>query len=108
MAAALWKTNWYFSFSRERLNRENFDAIKVNSVDGFQGQEKEVGILKTTFGKHFYFQVIILSTVRSNPQRNIGFLNEKRRLNVAVSNFKQILINRYHHLFSPIILNLYL
>ena len=75
-------------FSRECLNRDNFDAIKVNSVDGFQGQEKEVGILKTTFGKHFIFQVIILSTVRSNPQRNIGFLNEKRRLNVAVRYFK--------------------
>jgi hypothetical protein len=44
--------------------------VDVRSVDGFQGSERDV---------------IILSAVRSNPQRSIGFLTDPRRLNVAVT-----------------------
>ena len=90
---------------REQLNAISFNCVKVNSVDGFQGQEKEVNqslpnqylwvilIVKDRRqrGKSLLrnwllsTQVIILSTVRSNKEKDIGFLKEKRRLNVAVS-----------------------
>lgn len=51
-----------------------FDAIEISTVDGFQGREKEV---------------IILSLVRSNEIREIGFLSEPRRLNVAMTRPKR-------------------
>ncbi|MFZ1750036.1 MAG: AAA domain-containing protein, partial [Saprospiraceae bacterium] len=44
--------------------------IDINSIDGFQGQEKEV---------------VYISLVRSNDQGEIGFLKDERRLNVAMT-----------------------
>lgn len=44
--------------------------ITVNTVDGFQGQERDV---------------IVISLVRSNATGHIGFLNDLRRMNVAIT-----------------------
>ncbi|MCQ2294457.1 MAG: AAA domain-containing protein [Bacteroidales bacterium] len=51
--------------------------ISVNSVDGFQGQERDV---------------IIISMVRDNEQGSIGFLRDLRRMNVAITRARMKLI----------------
>jgi ATP-dependent RNA/DNA helicase IGHMBP2 len=51
--------------------------IVVKTIDGFQGQEKDV---------------IMLSLVRSNTNQEIGFLADERRLNVALTRAKKKLI----------------
>ncbi len=51
--------------------------IAVKTVDGFQGQERDI---------------IYISMVRSNDQREIGFLNDTRRMNVALTRAKKKLV----------------
>lgn len=45
-------------------------AITVNTVDGFQGQERDI---------------VLISLVRSNAAGDIGFLKDLRRMNVAIT-----------------------
>ncbi|MBP1541136.1 MAG: AAA family ATPase [Prevotella sp.] len=51
--------------------------ITVNTVDGFQGQERDV---------------IVVSLVRSNDEGQIGFLRDLRRMNVAITRARMKLI----------------
>jgi hypothetical protein len=52
-------------------------GLEIDSVDGFQGREKEA---------------IVLSLVRSNPEGEIGFLGDVRRTNVAMTRARRKLI----------------
>ena len=51
--------------------------ITINTVDGFQGQEKDV---------------IFISLVRANESGHIGFLNDLRRMNVAITRARMKLV----------------
>ena len=59
---------------RERLKSTN---IEIDSVDGFQGREKEA---------------VVVSLVRSNRDNEIGFLEDVRRMNVALTRARRKLI----------------
>ncbi len=52
-------------------------TITVNTVDGFQGQERDI---------------VLISLVRSNEHGQIGFLNDLRRMNVAMTRARMKLI----------------
>jgi len=60
------------------LLRKNLrEMVEVNTVDGFQGREKEI---------------ILISFVRSNKEKILGFLADLRRLNTAITRAKRKLI----------------
>jgi len=59
---------------RERMDPS---AVEVGTVDGFQGREKEA---------------VVISLVRSNKLKQIGFLGDTRRMNVALTRARRKLI----------------
>ena len=66
-------------YLREQLIEQSLGSknIQVQTVDGFQGQEKDI---------------IIISLVRSNGKQEIGFLKDLRRMNVAITRARKKLI----------------
>ncbi|KAF3442575.1 hypothetical protein FNV43_RR16491 [Rhamnella rubrinervis] len=53
-----------------KSNEDKLKDMEISTVDGFQGREKEA---------------IIISMVRSNSKKEVGFLSDLRRMNVAVT-----------------------
>nr|XP_025885666.1 DNA-binding protein SMUBP-2 isoform X3 [Solanum lycopersicum] len=53
-----------------KSNVDELKEMEISTVDGFQGREKEA---------------IIISMVRSNSKKEVGFLSDRRRMNVAVT-----------------------
>ena len=65
------------SLIREMVDAAEDGNCEINSIDAFQGREKDA---------------VILSLVRSNPDGIVGFLGEMRRLNVAMTRAKKQLV----------------
>ncbi|RLO09516.1 hypothetical protein DYB28_004774, partial [Aphanomyces astaci] len=62
-------------------NGEFHHDVEINTVDGYQGREKDI-IIRT-------LNVMwLVSTVRSDPRKGVGFLNDIRRMNVALTRAK--------------------
>ena len=53
------------------------NTYRISAVDKFQGMERDI---------------VIVSTVRSNNSKSIGFARESERINVAFSRAKKLLI----------------
>jgi len=64
------------SVLEEELQLSDWE-IDVNTIDGFQGQEKDV---------------VYISLVRSNQKAEIGFLSDYRRMNVAMTRARKLLV----------------
>lgn len=60
-----------------RSSNVSYSQVQISSVDAFQGQERDL---------------IILSCVRSNKNRNIGFLSDIKRLNAALTRARMGLV----------------
>jgi superfamily I DNA and/or RNA helicase len=57
--------------------KEVQDSISVNTIDSFQGQERDL---------------VVISMTRTNTENNIGFLSDTRRMNVAMTRARKALV----------------
>jgi hypothetical protein len=73
----------YYAQQRDLIERSlrsqvpGAQRVQVGTVDAFQGIEKDI---------------ILLSTVRSNPEKRLGFLGSLNRLNVSLSRARRLLV----------------
>ena len=58
---------------KRKMKRADFEGVRVAVVDDYQGEENDI---------------VLLSLVRSNAERNIGFLNSSNRICVSLSRAK--------------------
>jgi ATP-dependent RNA/DNA helicase IGHMBP2 len=59
------------------FDKSKLTSIQIKTIDGFQGEERDV---------------IYISLVRSNDEHEIGFLNDLRRMNVAITRARKKLV----------------
>lgn len=60
-----------------KFRNNNFKEIKVNTVDAFQGDQADI---------------VIISSVRADSKLSAGFISDYRRVNVAISRAKDLLV----------------
>jgi len=64
-------------FLEDETTKAYDEFVTINTIDGFQGQERDM---------------IYISLVRSNGKNEIGFLNDYRRMNVAMTRARKQLV----------------
>ncbi len=64
-------------FQQSSILQKFADKISVNTIDSFQGQERDI---------------VYISMTRSNPEGEIGFLSDIRRMNVAMTRARKKLV----------------
>lgn len=62
---------------RSLLEQERDAGLEISTVDGYQGREKEV---------------VVVDLVRSNDTGDLGFLTDTRRMNVALTRARRLLL----------------